>query len=115
MGRLALTALAAAALLAGCGSTTRFTEVTFRNDVGRPVRLGWCHDDPTCRHVDHWIAIYAGAAATEQVPSGGGAYLRFVAVAPPDTVYGCWTLRYPARHMPVTLEVSTAHGCGSGR
>ena len=110
----ALALAAVAAILAGCGSTP-YTQATFVNDVGRPVRLGWCHDDPTCRRVHHWIAVDAGAEATELVPSGGGNFMRFVAVGPPETVYGCFTLSYGGGHAPVTLPLSRAHGCGSGR
>ena len=92
-----------------------YSDVTFRNDIGRTIRLGWCANDPTCRHVHHWIAIDPGAEATEQIPSDGLALRRFVAVGPPEVVYGCFTFRLDGRQPERVLSISTARGCGSGR
>jgi hypothetical protein len=100
-------------LLAACGSAP-YTEVGFRNDLQRPVQLGSCRD-PACRSVRWWIGIDPQAVATEQVASDGKATRRFVVVGPPDTVYGCFAFRFDGRHAGVTVPVSRAHGCGSGR
>jgi hypothetical protein len=99
-------------VLAACGSAS-FTEVGFRNDLPRPVQLGWCDDD-ACRSVGRWIGVDPRAVATEQVESDGTTR-RFVVVGPPDTVYGCLAFRFDGAQAAVTVPLSEAHGCGSGR
>jgi hypothetical protein len=108
--------IAAAALpllLAACGSAP-YTQVGFRNDLARPVQLGLCKDD-ACRHVRWWIGVDPDAIATEQVRSDGKATRRFLVVGPPDTVYGCFVFHFAGAHSDVTVPLSHARGCGSGR
>jgi hypothetical protein len=99
--------------LAGCGSAG-YTQVGFRNDLPRPVQLGLCKDS-ACRQVRWWIGVDPGAVATEPVRSDGKATRRFLVVGPPDTVYGCLAFRFAGDHPDVTVPLSTARGCGSGR
>jgi len=113
MGRRALILAALALLLAACGSTP-YTQVGFRNDLPRPVQLGLC-EDTACRHVRWWIGVDPDAVATEQVRSDGEATSRFVVAGPPDTVYGCLVFRLPRAGRDVTVRLSSARGCGSGR
>ena len=108
--------LAAAALpllLAACGSAP-YTQVGFRNDLKRPVQLGLC-SDTACRQVSWWIGVDPAAIATEQVRSDGPAPHRYVVVGPPDTVYGCLVFRFPHVQPDVSVRLSSARGCGSGR
>jgi hypothetical protein len=111
--RLALIAAALPLVLAACGSAP-YTQVGFRNDLQRPVQLGLCTDVP-CRQVRWWIGIDPDAIATEQVRSDGKATRRFLVVGPPDTVYGCLVFHFPRVQPDVTVRVSSARGCGSGR
>jgi hypothetical protein len=98
--------------LAGCGAGTH-TDVTFRNDLPRPVQVGSC-DDTACRTVGSWLPLDRGATATEQLPSGARV-VRFVVLGPPDTVFGCVAVRPVDGRRPDVVRLSTAHGCGSGR
>lgn len=61
------------------------------------------------------IGIDPQATANEEVESDGRATRRFVVVGPPDTVYGCFAFHFDGSHADVTVPVSRAHGCGSGR
>ena len=97
--------------LAACGSKD-YTQVGFRNDLPRPVQVGLCADT-SCRHVRWWIGVDPDAVATEQVRSG--ATRRFLVVGPPDTVYGCLAFHFPRVEPAVTVQLSAARGCGSGR
>jgi hypothetical protein len=101
--------------LAGCGGSA-YSEVAVQNDLDRRVRLGYCADgDATCRQVRWWIAIDPGQRATEEIPSAGDTTRRFVVVAPPETIFGCFAFRYGERRPPRTVQLADAHGCGSGR
>jgi hypothetical protein len=101
--------------LAGCGGGT-YSEVAFHNDLGRRVTLGYCKDgDETCRQVRWWIAIDPGQRATQEIRSDGKATRRFVVVAPPETVYGCFSFHFTERRPPSTVQLADARGCGSGR
>ena len=114
MGRRALIGFAALPLaFAACGSAP-YTQVGFRNDLARPVQIGLCKDD-ACRRVRWWIGLDPQAVATEPVRSDGKASRRFVVVGPPDTVYGCLVFQLPRGGSDVTVRLSTARGCGSGR
>ena len=104
-------AVAAPLALAGCGSA-RLAEVSFENDLPRPVQVGFC-DDTACRVVRSWVPVDEGATATEQLPVGRKT-TRVVVAGPPDTVYGCLALRL-TKPASVSVRLSTAHGCGSGR
>ena len=115
MGRAALL-LAAVALLAGCGGGGTYSEVAFHNDLGRRVTLGYCKDgDETCRQVRWRIAIDPGQRATQEIRSDGEATRRFLVLAPPETIYGCFVFRFDERRPPSTVQLSDARGCGSGR
>lgn len=103
---------AAPLLLAACGSTP-YTQVGFRNDLPRPVQVGLCKD-ATCRSVAWWVGVDPAAVATEPVRSDGRTS-RFLVVGPPDTVFGCLAFRFPRAERDVTVRLSTARGCGSGR
>jgi hypothetical protein len=98
--------------LAACGSPS-YTDVGFRNDLPRPVQIGAC-EDGACRSVRRWLGIDPRAVATEQVRADGATH-RFVVVGPPDTVYGCLTFHFEGAHAAVSVPLSRAHGCGSGR
>jgi hypothetical protein len=78
------------------------------------VQLGLCKDD-ACRRIRWWIGIDPRATATEQVRSDGRATRRFVVVGPPDTVYGCFVFHFDGAQPEVTVPLSKARGCGSGR
>jgi hypothetical protein len=110
--RLALLA-ALPLLLAACGSAS-FTNVAFRNDLGRPVQLGLCRTD-SCRSVAWFVGVDPGAVAVQQVPSDGKQTRRFLVSAPPDAVYGCLAFAFASKRPDVAVAMSTAHGCGSGR
>jgi len=99
---------------AGCGGSDRFTQVTFRNDLPRPVQVGACRDS-ACRLVRWWVAVDPRASATEPVESDGRTTSRFLVVGPPDTVYGCFAFRFDDPRPEVTVRLSQARGCGSGR
>ena len=109
----ALAGLAALPLVAAACGSPSYAEVGFRNDLSRPVQLGSCEDD-ACRSVRRWLGIDPHAVATEQV-RGDGRTHRFVVVGPPDTVYGCFAFRFEGAHAALTVPLSRAHGCGSGR
>lgn len=116
MGRhrwLVLAALPAFALVAGCGRTP-YTNVTFRNDLGRPVQVELCRES-TCRSIQWTIGIDPGQEATEQVRSDGKARRRFLVITPPERVYGCLVFRFDGKHPEVTVPLSRAHGCGGPR
>jgi hypothetical protein len=98
-------------VLAACGSPS-FTNVAFRNDLGRPVQLGLCRTD-SCRSVEWWIGVDPDAVAVQQVRSRETR--RFVVAAPPDAVYGCFSFRFDSERPDVAVALSKAHGCGSGR
>lgn len=110
---LVLAALPALALLAGCGRTP-YTNVTFRNDLGRPVQLELCRE-PTCRSIQWTVGIDPGQEATEQVRSDGKARRRFLVVTPPEYIYGCMVFRFAGKHPDVTVPLSRARGCGGRR
>jgi hypothetical protein len=112
MGRAALIAAALPLVLAACGSPP-YTEVGFRNDLARPVQLGLCKD-PDCRRVLWWIGVDPQAIATEAVRSDGKPR-RFVVAGPPDTVYGCLVFDFARVEPDLTVRLSSARGCGSGR
>lgn len=116
MGRhpwLVLAALPAFALVAGCGGTP-YTNVTFRNDLGRPVQVELCRES-TCRSIQWTIGIDPGQEATEQVRSDGKARRRFLVITPPERIYGCLVFRFDGKHAEVTVPLSKAHGCGGPR
>jgi hypothetical protein len=100
-------------VLAACGSAP-YTQVGFRNDLARPVELGLCKDT-ACRRVRWWIGVDPQAIATEAVRSDGKATSRFLVAGPPDTVYGCLVFHFARVEPDVTVRLSSARGCGSGR
>jgi hypothetical protein len=105
----------AALALAGCGGPP-YTEVTFRNDLGRPVTIAYCADgDATCRQVRWRVGIDPGARSTQEVRSDGTTVRRFVVVGPPETIYGCFSFRFDGRRPEQLRDLSQARGCGSGR
>jgi hypothetical protein len=87
--------------------------VTFRNDLPAAVNVGSC-TDPTCRHVIGWFGVDRGALATVEVRSDGRT-ARYAVIGPPETIYGCLALSFHGRHAEVTVPLSRARGCGSGR
>jgi hypothetical protein len=101
--------------LAGCAGGT-YSEVTFHNDIGQRVRLGYCRDgDATCRQVRWWIAIDPGQRATQEIRSDGKGTRRFLVEVPPERVLGCFVFHFAERRPPETVQLADAHGCGSGR
>jgi hypothetical protein len=104
--RLALALPLAAVALAGCGGGG-YTNVTFRNDLPRPVQLERC-SDRQCLHVAWTIGIDPRQEATEPIASDGSG-APFVVVGPPDTIFGCLRFRFASPRAPLTVPLSQAH------